>query len=98
MKGTDPRQKRGYDFLGYFDNNQGTINSATTAVALYEGVWHRLGHSNRRNTPTLGPALLKVHQYDVPEDPLETLKEPTPEPPPIYTPLAPGMIPMIKEE
>ena len=39
-----------------------------------------------------------MHKYDIPETPLEAVKEPTPEPPPIYTPLAPGTIPTIEEE
>jgi hypothetical protein len=39
-----------------------------------------------------------MHKYDIPESPIMAPREPTPKPPPVYTPLAPGVILTIEEE
>jgi Retrotransposon gag protein len=59
-------------------------------VVLYNGVWHALGHSTSADRPTLGEPLVDIHKYDEPEEPIE--------PPPVYTPVAPGTLDPIEEE
>jgi hypothetical protein len=86
----NPRIKRGYSILVYCHNNEGTIDRSSKVVVLYNGVWHTLGHSVAADGLTLGEPLVDIHKYDKPEEPIE--------PPPVYTPIAPGTLNLIEEE
>ena len=68
------KNKKGYSFLAYCNNNKGVLNRAATPVCLYNQQWHHLDHVEGR--PHLGRQLHKVHQYDMqPEDILEQQKD-----------------------
>jgi hypothetical protein len=86
----DPRIKRGYSVLAYCHNDKRAIDQSSKIVVLYDGVWHALRHSISADGPTLGEPLVDIHKYDEPEEPIE--------PPPVYMPVAPGTLDLIKEE
>jgi hypothetical protein len=76
--------------LAYCHNNERTIDQSSKIVVLYNRVWHALRHSTSADGLTLGEPLVDIHKYDKPEEPIE--------PPPVYTPVAPGTLDPIEEE
>ena len=71
------KNKKGYAFLAYCNNNEGILNGAATPVCLYNQQWHCLDHVEGR--PHLGRPIHEVHQYDVQlEDTLEQQEEEEP--------------------
>ena len=71
------KNKKGYTFLAFYNNNKGILNGAATLVCLYNQQWHRLDHVEGR--PHLGRQIREVHQYNVQlEDTLEQQEEEEP--------------------
>ena len=71
------KNKKGYTFLAYCNNDEGILNGAATPVCLYNQQWHLLDHVEGR--PHLGRPIHEVHQYDVQlEDTLEQQEEEEP--------------------
>ena len=71
------KNKKGYAFLTFCNNDEGILNGAATPVCLYNQQWHCLDHVEGR--PHLGRQICEVHQYDVQlEDILEPQEEEEP--------------------
>ena len=71
------KNKKGYAFLAFCNNDKGILNGAATPVCLYTQQWHRLDHVEGR--PHLGRQICEVHQYIVQlEDTLEQQEEEEP--------------------
>ena len=71
------KNKKGYTFLAFCNNNEGILNRAATPVCLHNQQWHHLDHIEGR--PHLGRQIREVHQYDIQlEDTLEQQEEEEP--------------------
>ena len=54
-----------YDVLGYVNNDEKILNEGTFAVCVYNGKWHMLGHSNKKDKPVVGKEIDWLHRYDL---------------------------------
>jgi hypothetical protein len=59
----DYRNKKGFTFLAFCDNDRQILNKACIVVCLYNNAWHRV-HYDNRNRPYLGAPQPNVHFYD----------------------------------
>jgi hypothetical protein len=66
----DYRNKKGFTFLAFCDNDERQLNKACIIVCLYNNAWHRI-HYNSKNRPYLGAPQPNVHFYN------EDIKLPT---------------------
>jgi hypothetical protein len=64
------RNKKGFTFLAFCDNNRRVLNKACIIVCLYNNAWHRV-HHNSKQRAYLGSPQPNVHFYD------EDIKLPT---------------------
>jgi hypothetical protein len=60
---TNPRNKRGFTFLAFCDNDERRLMKGCTIVCLYNNAWHRV-HYDSKDRAYLGAPQPNVHFYD----------------------------------